>query len=193
MKKSLSLILSSVFLGVLFVAVSVWAAPIQMSNGLNSDNFERVVKVPQKYSLRSTTEESIIGIHNCIVSPVIDNNLNKFYVAIYYFTTVDVPDEGITFYIHYYYRIWEGNEWGEWVKVFEGVNWFFSKDDSWSYYLELYIYFLEEKRSIPPSKAQFMVEMYDSNSGNLLDTFVPIRGPRLESEFNDNKGYLPDE
>ena len=29
MKKSLSLILSSVFLGVLFVAVSVWAAPIQ--------------------------------------------------------------------------------------------------------------------------------------------------------------------
>lgn len=185
------------------ISVSCLAEPQKMSvsNNLNPYNLERVVKEPvkqaQKYSLGSTTEESVPGIHNCIVSPVIDNNLNGFCAAIYYFIKVNVPDEGIAFKIRYYYRIWEGNEWGKWVEQFEGPVWFFSKEDAELWHIESYGYFLEEVGSIPPSKAQFMIEMYDTDD-NLLDSFLVSRrrywvDPRIESETYDDKGYLTPE
>jgi len=187
MKKIVLYLMMLVFMPIVAVAV---AEPIRASSAPDSD-IERVVKGPKELKVpqKSTTEESEAGIHNCIVSPVLDNNLNRFYVAIYYFTKVKVPQEGLSFKLNYYRRVWEGNAWGEWVAIFLGDKWFFTKEDSLFYHLEAYFYFLEEKGSIPPSKAEFKLEM--NVDDNLVDTFVPARGPRLESESYDNDGYLP--
>lgn len=187
---------------VLFLYSVCFAVPIQVrQNSPNSDNnFERLAKLPcsnaKVKSLSEPAENPEIGtIHNVVPAPVIDNNPNRYCAAYYNVVKVAVPDGGLEFYLVYYHRIKNTDgSWSEWNKDYTGGSWYFTPEDARDYHVEYYSYLLEENGTLPPSKGQFLVEMYDSITRDLLDAFVVSRYrywyPLLESEIFDDEGYL---
>ena len=174
------------------------SAPTYTNRPMSPNKFERLVESPESpYSKAKSLSKSpespeTGGIYNVTAGPVIDNDLDRFCVSYNNNVKIEVPDEGLNFYLDYYHR--EKNPdgtWGEWVKDFTGAIWYFTPEDAQKGYLEFYHHLREENGTIPPSRWEFMVEMHDPEDGYLLGKFVVNRYrywyPLVESELYDSR------